>query len=211
MSDFYVFGLMRSGTNAFCKYAEKLNLNCVNDPLKNRDFDYNSYEFALPPVGWKHSFPSLMSESTPIIICLKDAFSQYASLRKVWKKYGAQHHFSHAYKQAYSITKSLDDFIELYKKYFNISKKLSEVNENVHLVFHDEFCKNPEKYYEKIFNIKIELFDKLTRIDPGLNETNELFDGKKSRDTNYQYIRKNEKEKLENLNEQIGFCNNSTL
>lgn len=192
---------MRSGTNVFCKYAEQLKLKCSNDPLVNKQFDYDSYKMVLPPVGWKHSFPSLIDSSLPIVICFKDVFSQYASLRKVWKKYGTEHHFSHAYTRGYGVSKSIDNFIEVYKKYFDISKNLSDKNENVHLVYHKNFCDNPEEYYRKIFNIKVDEFVKLSRIDPGLNETNEFFDGKESRDTNYQYIRKDEMEKLEKLNE----------
>ena len=202
---------MRSGTNAFCKYAEQLNLNCINDPLKNRNFDYDSYKFGLPPIGWKHSFPFLIDENIPIVVCIKDPVSQYASLRKVWKKYGSDHHFSHAYRQGYSITRSIDDFMELYKKYYNISQNLSSSNENVHLAHHEAFCDEPEKYYKKIFNIEVDKFVKLSKINPGLNQTNESFDGKKSRDTNYQYIRKDEMKKLENLNEQLRICDNSTL
>ena len=192
---------MRSGTNVFCKYAERLKLNCVNDPFMNFNCDFDSYKIKEPPLCWKHSFPSLIDTTFPIVICMKDPISQYASLKKVWKKYGSDHHFSHAYKSAYKITTSVDDFIELYKKYVTISNRLSISNPNVHIVNHDEFCRDTKKYYAKIFGVEFQVSVLLGRIDPGLNQTGETFNDNKSKTKNLEYISKHELEKLEELNE----------
>ena len=83
---FYIFGLMRSGTNAFSKYSLNLGIRCLNDPFLNGNCDYNDKVLDEPPVCWKHSIPTLISTEYPIVICFKDKDSQYKSLQKAWDK-----------------------------------------------------------------------------------------------------------------------------
>ena len=174
---FYIFGLMRSGTNAFSKYSLNLGIRCLNDPFLNGNCDYNDKVLDEPPVCWKHSIPTLISTEYPIVICFKDKDSQYKSLQKAWDKYGTEHHFSTGYQKAYGITKSYEDFLKLYSKYREASEELVVNNENVFIVEHDLFCQSPENYFNKIFDLNLEKIPRLGRVEPGLNQTNQQYEG----------------------------------